>query len=53
MTFDHLLNLSLAFHNRKKTGEVLRILDRGEALNHISEVCPIDAIRPPRYVSYV
>ncbi|KAH8919491.1 P-loop containing nucleoside triphosphate hydrolase protein [Atractiella rhizophila] len=33
MTFDHLLNLSLAFHTRRKTGEILRILDRGSAIN--------------------
>jgi ABC-type transport system involved in Fe-S cluster assembly fused permease/ATPase subunit len=38
MSFDHLLNLSLAFHTRRKTGEVLRILDRGAAINHIFEV---------------
>lgn len=37
-TFDHLLNLSLAFHTRRKTGEVLRILDRGAAINHIFEM---------------
>jgi ABC-type transport system involved in Fe-S cluster assembly fused permease/ATPase subunit len=28
MCFDHLLGLSLAFHTKRKTGEVLRILDR-------------------------
>lgn len=39
LSFDHLLNLSLAFHTRRKTGEVLRILDRGAAINHILEVC--------------
>ncbi|KAF9516641.1 hypothetical protein BS47DRAFT_1483796 [Hydnum rufescens UP504] len=38
MSFDHLLNLSLAFHTRRKTGEVLRILDRGAAINHIFEL---------------
>jgi len=38
LSFDHLLNLSLAFHTRRKTGEVLRILDRGAAINHILEV---------------
>ena len=37
MAFDHLLNLSLAFHTRRKTGEILRILDRGQAINHIFE----------------
>ncbi|QRV96609.1 ABC transporter [Ceratobasidium sp. AG-Ba] len=38
LTFDHLLNLSLAWHIRRKTGEVLRILDRGAAINHIFEL---------------
>jgi hypothetical protein len=38
MAFDHLLSLSLAFHTRRKTGEILRILDRGQAINHIFEV---------------
>lgn len=33
MTFSHLLNLSLSFQVRKKTGEVLRTLDRGSAIN--------------------
>jgi ABC-type transport system involved in Fe-S cluster assembly fused permease/ATPase subunit len=38
LCFDHLLNLSLAWHTRRKTGEVLRILDRGAAINHIFEL---------------
>ncbi|KAG8936275.1 hypothetical protein FRC02_003211 [Tulasnella sp. 418] len=38
LSFDHLLNLSLAFHTRRKTGEILRILDRGAAINHIFEL---------------
>lgn len=46
MAFDHLLSLSLAFHTRRKTGEILRILDRGQAINHIFEV------RSPRANSY-
>ena len=25
MTFDHLLNLSMSYHTRRKTGEVLRV----------------------------
>jgi hypothetical protein len=33
MAFNHLLNLSMAYHTRRKTGEVLRVLDRGSALN--------------------
>ena len=44
LTFNHLLNLSLSFHTRRKTGEILRILDRGAAINHILEVCP--SIKP-------
>ncbi|TFL04872.1 hypothetical protein BDV98DRAFT_562962 [Pterulicium gracile] len=38
LSFDHLLNLSFAFHTRRKTGEVLRILDRGSAINRILEL---------------
>ena len=38
LSFDHLLQLSFAFHARRKTGEVLRILDRGAAINHTFEV---------------
>ncbi|KII92241.1 hypothetical protein PLICRDRAFT_133692 [Plicaturopsis crispa FD-325 SS-3] len=38
LSFDHLLNLSFAFHTRRKTGEVLRILDRGAAINHTLEL---------------
>ncbi|TKY85798.1 hypothetical protein EX895_005339 [Sporisorium graminicola] len=34
MAFEHLLNLSMSFHTKKKTGEVLRILDRGSAINN-------------------
>ncbi|PWN52436.1 hypothetical protein IE53DRAFT_378141 [Violaceomyces palustris] len=37
MAFNHLLNLSMAFHTKKKTGEVLRILDRGSAINNFFE----------------
>ncbi|KAJ9099033.1 hypothetical protein QFC20_005791 [Naganishia adeliensis] len=33
MCFNHLLDLSLSFHTKRKTGEVLRILDRGSAIN--------------------
>ena len=38
MTFTHLLNLSLSFQVRKKTGEVLRTLDRGSAINSFFQV---------------
>lgn len=40
MTFNHLLDLSLAFHTKRKTGEILRILDRGSAINSIFQVSP-------------
>ncbi|CAE6458694.1 unnamed protein product [Rhizoctonia solani] len=38
LAFDHLLNLSLAWHTRRKTGEVLRILDRGASIKQIFEL---------------
>lgn len=38
LSFDHLLNLSFAWHTRRKTGEILRVLDRGAAINHTFEV---------------
>ena len=38
LSFNHLLNLSFAFHTRRKTGEILRVLDRGAAINHTLEV---------------
>jgi ABC-type transport system involved in Fe-S cluster assembly fused permease/ATPase subunit len=38
LSFNHLLNLSFAWHTRRKTGEVLRILDRGAAINNTFEV---------------
>jgi len=38
LSFDHLLNLSYAWHTRRKTGEILRVLDRGAAINHTLEV---------------
>ncbi|KAJ7755708.1 mitochondrial half-size ABC transporter [Mycena maculata] len=37
LAFDHLLNLSFSFHTHRKTGEILRILDRGAAINHTLE----------------
>ena len=36
--FTHLLNLSLAFHTHRKTGEILRILDKGAALNNFFQM---------------
>ena len=38
LSFDHLLNLSLGWHTRRKTGEILRVLDRGAAINRTFEV---------------
>ena len=38
LSFNHLLNLSYNWHINRKTGEVLRILDRGAAINHILEL---------------
>ncbi|CAE6522897.1 unnamed protein product [Rhizoctonia solani] len=38
LAFDHLLSLSLAWHTRRKTGEVLSILDRGAAVKQIFEL---------------
>ncbi|KAI0093127.1 hypothetical protein BDY19DRAFT_922216 [Irpex rosettiformis] len=38
LSFNHLLNLSFNFHTHRKTGEVLRILDRGAAINHTFEL---------------
>ncbi|KAI0058695.1 hypothetical protein BV25DRAFT_1901938 [Artomyces pyxidatus] len=44
LSFDHLLNLSFAWHTRRKTGEVLRILDRGAAINHTLELLLFNVI---------
>ena len=38
LAFDHLLSLSLNFHTKRKTGEVLRILDRGQSINRVFEL---------------
>ena len=38
LSFNHLLSLSFAWHTRRKTGEVLRILDRGAAINNTLRV---------------
>ncbi|KAF7782451.1 hypothetical protein Agabi119p4_1827 [Agaricus bisporus var. burnettii] len=38
LSFDHILNLSFAWHTRRKTGEILRVLDRGAAINHTLEL---------------
>lgn len=33
--FNHLLDLSLSYHTRRNTGEVMRIIDRGSAINEL------------------
>ncbi|MBW0479944.1 hypothetical protein O181_019659 [Austropuccinia psidii MF-1] len=38
MSFTHLLDLSLSYHTRRKTAEVLRILDRGSAINQFFQL---------------
>ncbi|GAA5892981.1 hypothetical protein JCM5296_003397 [Sporobolomyces johnsonii] len=44
MSFDTLLNLSLSYHTRRKTGELLRILNRTEAINDFFELLIFDFI---------
>ncbi|WAQ87594.1 hypothetical protein PtA15_8A498 [Puccinia triticina] len=38
MSFRHILELSLSYHTRRKTAEVLRILDRGSAINQFFQM---------------
>ncbi|PLW37586.1 hypothetical protein PCASD_09054 [Puccinia coronata f. sp. avenae] len=38
MSFRHILDLSLSYHTRRKTAEVLRILDRGSAINQFFQM---------------
>lgn len=38
LSFNHLLHLSFSWHTKRKTGEVLRILDRGAAINNTFRV---------------
>ncbi|KAI1791257.1 hypothetical protein LXA43DRAFT_1011840 [Ganoderma leucocontextum] len=44
LSFDHLLQLSFAFHAHRKTGEILRILDRGAAINRIFETLAFNVL---------
>jgi ABC-type transport system involved in Fe-S cluster assembly fused permease/ATPase subunit len=44
LCFNHLLNLSLAFHTKRNTGEVLKILDRGSAINNLFQTLLFSAI---------
>lgn len=38
LLFNHLLDLSLAFHTKRNTGEVLKIIDRGSAINNLLQI---------------
>ena len=38
LSFHHLLHLSFAWHTHRNTGEVLKILDRGAAINSVFQV---------------
>ncbi|KAG1724265.1 P-loop containing nucleoside triphosphate hydrolase protein [Suillus lakei] len=38
LSFNHVLTLSLSCHTKRKTGELLRILDRGSAVNLIGKI---------------
>lgn len=51
LSFDHLLNLSFAWHTRRKTGEILRVLDRGAAINHTLELILFNIV--PTFVDIV
>ncbi|KAJ3574661.1 hypothetical protein NP233_g1629 [Leucocoprinus birnbaumii] len=51
LSFDHILNLSFAWHTRRKTGEVLRVLDRGAAINHTFELILFNII--PTFVDII
>lgn len=44
MCFNHLLNLSLAYHTKRNTGEVLKIIDRGSAVNNLLSTLLFTAI---------
>jgi ATP-binding cassette subfamily B (MDR/TAP) protein 6 len=44
LSFNHLLHLSFAWHTKRKTGEVLRILDRGAAINNTLRLLLFDVV---------
>ncbi|GAA6063468.1 hypothetical protein JCM10212_006330 [Sporobolomyces blumeae] len=44
MAFDTLLNLSLSYHQRRRTGELLRILGRTDAINDFFELLLFDFV---------
>ncbi|KAG9000931.1 hypothetical protein FRB93_012536 [Tulasnella sp. JGI-2019a] len=45
LCFEHLLNLSLAFHTRRNTGEVMQIINNGAAINNLFNVL-VDLVIP-------
>ncbi|KAK7472887.1 ATP-binding cassette-type vacuolar membrane transporter Hmt1 [Stygiomarasmius scandens] len=51
LSFNHLLNLSFAFHTRRRTGEILRVLDRGAVINHTLELILFNLL--PTFVDIV
>jgi ATP-binding cassette subfamily B (MDR/TAP) protein 6 len=51
LSFDHLLNLSFAWHTHRKTGEVLRVLDRGAAINRTLELILFNIV--PTFVDII
>jgi len=42
LSFDTLLNLSLSYHTRRRTGELLRILSRSDAINNFFQSLVFD-----------
>lgn len=44
LLFGHLLDLSLKFHTKRNTGEVLKIIDRGSAINNLLQILLFSAI---------
>lgn len=44
MCFNHLLNLSLAYHTKRNTGEVLKVIDRGSAINNLFQTVLFTAL---------
>ncbi|KAG0704698.1 hypothetical protein DFH29DRAFT_910549 [Suillus ampliporus] len=51
LSFNHVLALSLSWHTKRKTGELLRILDRGSAVNRVGEL--IGFTVPPALVDVI
>ncbi|KAH9987023.1 hypothetical protein BJV74DRAFT_951775 [Russula compacta] len=51
LSFNHLLHLSFAWHTHRKTGEVLRILDRGAVINKTLQLVLFDIV--PTFVDVI